>query len=461
MRRLPGLRAFLLPAADCRAVWKYVRSRKLLQTWNKRKRCCPQPEAMDEIRSAIESVFRQESGRIIATLIRISGSFDLAEEAMQEAFAAAVAHWPEKGTPENPGAWITSVAHRKLVDHSRRERTRREKQEPLLYETPTSYVPEINMDEVEPTPFPDDRLRLIFTCCHPALHQEAQVALTLRTLGGLTTPEIARAFLLPEPTLAQRLVRAKRKIADAHIPYEVPPRAQLPERLGSVQSVIYLVFNEGYSATAGDSLVRRELCSEAIRLCRTLCELLPGEPENLGLLALMLLHDSRRDARMNKQGKLVTLEEQDRSLWDRERIREGVALLNQALRMRQAGPYQLQAAISAIHAEAATPQDTDWREIAAIYQQLMRLSPTPVVELNHAVAVAMSEGLERGLAEIDRVGVCGRLEDYHLFHAARADILRRLGRKTESAEAYAAALKLATNKVEQEYLSERLRQVAQ
>jgi RNA polymerase sigma-70 factor (ECF subfamily) len=416
---------------------------------------------MDELRNTIESLFHQESGRILATLIRISGSFDLAEEAMQEAFATAVSHWPAKGVPDNPGAWITSVAHRKLVDHSRRERTRREKQEPLLYETPTTYKPDMTMLEAEPIAFPDDRLRLIFTCCHPALHQEAQVALTLRTLGGLTTAEIARAFLLPEPTLAQRLVRAKRKIADARIPYEVPPRTQLPERLGSVQSVIYLVFNEGYSATAGDSLVRRELCSEAIRLCRTLCELLPGEPENLGLLALMLLHDSRRDARMNQQGKLVTLEDQDRSLWDHERIREGVMLLKQALHMRQVGPYQLQAAISAIHAEAATPQETDWHEIAAIYQQLLRLTPSPVVELNHAVAVAMSEGLELGLAQIDQLGACGRLEDYHLFHAARADILRRLGRRTESAEAYASALKLVTNKVEQEYLRDRMKQVAQ
>lgn len=414
---------------------------------------------MDELRNTIESVFRQESGRILATLIRIAGSFDLAEEAMQEAFATAVGNWPVKGVPENPGAWITSVAHRKLVDHSRRERTRREKQGPLLYETPTTYEPDMTMLEAEAITFPDDRLRLIFTCCHPALHQEAQVALTLRTLGGLTTPEIARAFLLPEPTLAQRLVRAKRKIADAHIPYEVPPRAQLPERLSSVQSVIYLVFNEGYSATAGDSLIRRELCAEAIRLGRTLCELLPGEPENLGLLALMLLHDSRRDARMDRQGKLVTLEEQDRSLWDLERIREGTALLNRALRMRQAAPYQLQAAISAIHAEAASPAETDWQEIALIYQELMRLSPSPIVALNHAVAVAMSDGLERGLAEIDQVGASGALEDYHLFHAARADILRRLGRRTESAEAYAAALRLVTNKVEQEYLLDRLKQV--
>jgi RNA polymerase sigma-70 factor (ECF subfamily) len=416
---------------------------------------------MDEIRSTIEQVFRQESGRIIATLIRIAGNFDRAEEAMQEAFTAAVANWPAKGIPENPGAWITSVAHRKLVDYSRRERTRREKQEPLLYETPTTYTQDIDMLDAEAITFPDDRLRLIFTCCHPALHQEAQVALTLRTLGGLTTPEIARAFLVPEPTLAQRLVRAKRKISEARIPYEVPPRAKRAERLGPVQSVIYLIFNEGYAATVGESLVRRELCAEAIRLGRTLCELLPDEPENLGLLALMLLHDSRRAARMDKQGKLVTLEEQDRSLWDKERIHEGVDLLNKALRMRRVGIYQLQAAISAVHAEAASPAETDWREISGIYEALMRLAPSPIVALNHAVAIAMSEGLETGLAQIEQVGASGQLEQYHLFHAARADILRRLGRRTESAAAYAAALRLVTNQVEKNYLQERLKQVAQ
>lgn len=276
---------------------------------------------MDDVQSTVEAIFRRESGRIIATLIRIAGSFDVAEEAMQDAFTSALTAWQEKGIPDNPGAWITAVAHRRLIDHGRRERTRREKQEPLLYETPTVQQPEAEMlFETAASEYPDDRLRLIFTCCHPALNPEAQVALTLRTLGGLNTPEIARAFLLPEPTLAQRLVRAKRKIQDANIPYEVPPREQIAERLAPVQSVIYLIFNEGYAATSGDSLIRRELCGEAIRLGRTLAELLPNQPENLGLLALMLLHDSRRDARVDGDGKIVVLEDQDRSLWDREKL---------------------------------------------------------------------------------------------------------------------------------------------
>jgi RNA polymerase sigma-70 factor, ECF subfamily len=412
------------------------------------------------IEAIVESVFRQESGRIIATLIRLAGSFDRAEEAMQEAFASALTNWPDKGVPENPGAWITAVAHRKLIDQGRRERVRREKQDSLLYETPSIQQPQADsVFEAATMTYPDDRLRLIFTCCHPALNQEAQVALTLRTLGGLTTPEIARAFLLPEATLAQRLVRAKRKIQEAHIPYEVPPRSELAERLASVQSAIYLVFNEGYAATAGDSLIRRELCAEAIRLGRTLCELLPGEPENLGLLALMLLHDSRREARIDSQGRLVTLEDQDRKLWDQERIREGLALVGRALPMRDIGPYQLQAAIAALHAEARSPTETDWAQIAALYQELLRVSPSPVVALNHAVAVAMSTGLEEGLQEIDRVGESGALEQYYLFHAARADILRRMGRQKEAAGAYREALRLATNKVEQEYLRGRLRQL--
>ena len=409
--------------------------------------------------AAAERLFRQESGRILATLIRISGSFDRAEEAMQEAFASALASWPEKGTPQNPGAWITAAAHRKLIDQARRERTKLEKQDSLRYETPARFLPPDLALEDPPVHLPDDRLRLIFTCCHPALNPESQVALTLRTLGGLSTAEIARAFLVPEQTLAQRLVRAKRKIQEARIPYEIPPPSQLHERLASVRAVIYLVFNEGYVATAGDQLVRRELCSEAIRLGRVLCELLCDESENLGLMALMLLHHSRRDARI-RNGQLVTLEEQDRSLWDRQAIVEGLELIERALQAGPVGPYQLQAAIAALHAEAAASEATDWGQIAALYGRLLEFNNTPVIALNCSVAIAMSAGFEEGLRRIDALGASGDLDQYYLFHAARADMFRRMSRFGEAAQAYRRALALTTNRIEQDFLNRRLAEIA-
>ena len=408
-----------------------------------------------EVGRAAEEIFRQENGRILATLIRLSGSFDLAEEAMQDAFASALVAWRERGIPDNPGAWITAAAHRKLLDQFRRRRTRTENSQALQYESRKQTEPEDFTLEDEATHFTDDRLRLMFTCCHPALNKEGQVALTLRTLGGLTTGEIARAFLLPEATLAQRLVRAKRKIQEAGIPYQIPAPGQLAERLGGVQAVIYLIFNEGYLAASGEGLLRATLCDEAIRLGRVLFSLLPGNAETKGLLALMLLHDSRRDARL-RDGQLMTLDEQDRSAWEYTKIREGVNLVESALKTGDIGPYQLQAAIAAIHAESPTADATDWDQIARLYERLSIFQNTPVVQLNHAVAVALAGDMEAGLRRIDALGSAGDLDRYHLFHAARADLLRRMKRFPEACDAYRAALRLANNRLEQEFLGRRI-----
>jgi RNA polymerase sigma-70 factor (ECF subfamily) len=404
----------------------------------------------DRIHDTVDAVYQNESRRVLATLIRLLGDFDTAEEALSDAFRAALEQWPRDGVPANPRAWLVSTGRFKAIDGLRR-RSRFDALDDVGPQAEVAVAPvEFDDESVE-----DDRLRLIFTCCHPALAPDAQVALTLREVCGLTTEEIARAFLTPAPTLAQRIVRAKGKIRDARIPYQVPTHAELPERLESVLRVIYLVFNEGYAASSGASLTRHDLSGEAIRLARLLVELLP-EPEAQGLLALMLLHESRRAARATPEGDVILLEDQDRSLWNRAMIAEGVALVERALSSRRAGPYALQAAIAALHAGAATPGDTDWNEIVGLYDALLRRDPSPVIELNRAVAVAMRDGPAAGVALIDALFARGDLDGYRPAHAARGELSRRLGRTAEARQSFTRALALTRQEPERRFLERRL-----
>ena len=397
-------------------------------------------------KSQIEKTFREEHGRVLATLISQLGDFMLAEDALQDALVNALESWKVDGVPRNPGAWLTTAAKRRAID-----RLRRSKFEEYSAPIPASLAQEEpEMDDS----LPDDRLKLMFTCCHPALALEAQVSLTLHTLGGLSTQKVARAFLVAEPTMAQRLARARKKIREAGIPYRVPPADLLPERLEALLAVIYLIFNEGYVATSGDSLTRQELCGEAIRLCHILVDLLPQEAEARGLLALMLLHDSRREARLSPTGELVLLEEQDRSLWDSAKIQEGVAVLDEAIALHDPGPYQVQAAISALHAEAPTAAATDWNQIAALYDTLAQMTPSMVVEVNRAVAVGMARGLQDGLKMLLRLE--HQADGFYPYHAARADLLRRTNQREAAADAYQRALELCGNPAERAYLQQRL-----
>jgi RNA polymerase sigma-70 factor (ECF subfamily) len=408
----------------------------------------PDPRVLEQM----DALYRSDSRRVLATLIRLLGSFDAAEEALQDAFTAALDSWPRDGVPQNPRAWLISTGRFKAIDRLRRgarfDAALAGAADWLETSAPSSF--DFADDSLE-----DDRLRLIFTCCHPALSPDARIALTLREVCGLETEQIARAFLIPAPTLAQRIVRAKGKIRDAHIPYQVPSRAELPGRLDVVLHVVYLVFNEGYSASSGENVVRHDLSAEAIRLGRLLVELLP-EPEGIGLLALMLLHDARRPARTSEQGELILLDEQDRSLWNQGQIQEGLALVEQALASRRFGPYTLQAAIAAVHAEAPTAAATDWRQIVGLYDVLLRVEASPVVELNRAAAIAMRDGPESGLALIDAILARGELADYHLAHSARADLCRRLGRTQEAIAAYQRALSLTTQAPERRFIERRL-----